>query len=193
MEVRVVNECGYEDALRGMAYSFKDRAEDPDTWWVTARKKAVTRASLLCGKGGGHDKFLRQLVIWVDISAPRCWWSEFDTYKVGTVAQSESTMHTLAKRPPTHADFSPETAPEMIDAFILKYPEIKHDVTKLKCALPEGYLQRRMVTMTYENVRSICKQRDKHRLKFWKQYLDQILPQLIHQEFLQGIRHAETD
>lgn len=178
MKVEVLREAGLDEALRGMAYSYKDRAIDPKIWWSSEQYgKAAQRALKLAGKGGGHDKFLRQIALWVDIEAPRCWWSEFDTYKIGTVAQSESTMHTLAKRPPTHDDFEPGTPVSMIDAFIAEWPEVKGDVTRLKLALPEGFLQRRLVTLNYEVLANLIKQRDGHRLKMWGTFINELYVQ----------------
>ena len=185
MKVEVLCEAGLDEALRGMAYSYKDRAIDPKVWWSSEQYgKAAQRALKLAGKGGGHDKFLRQIVLWVDIEAPRCWWSEFDTYKVGTAAQSESTMHTLAKREPTAADFEEGTNPAAIAAFIGAWPEIKHDVTQLKLALPEGFLQRRVVSMNYEVLRNIIKQRTGHRLQMWQVFIDSVMKGVAHPALL---------
>ena len=184
MKIHILQETGYELALRGMAYSYKDRALDPNEWWAGQFEKAKKRAPLLAPKDAGHNKFLRQIELWVDIEAPRCFWSEFDTYKVGVVAQSESTMHTLAKRAPTWSDFEIDTPQVMIEAFMLQWPHIKHDIAKLKCALPEGFLQRRLVTMNYANLRNIIAQRETHRLKYWQTFVDEILKQVEHPELL---------
>lgn len=184
MKVTILREAGYEEALRGMAYSYKDRALDPGEWWQGQYQRAQVRAPKLAPKGAGHNKFLRQIQLWVDIEAPRCWWSEFDTYKVGTVAQSESTMHTMAKRAPTFEDFEADTPAAVIIAFMHAWPDIKGDVTRLKLALPEGFLQRRVVTMNYENVRGIVQQRTSHRLRYWKPFIEGLLSQLDHPEFI---------
>ena len=185
MKVQILQETGYELALRGMAYSYKDRALDPDEWWNdVAKHRAEKRAPLLAPKDGGHNKFLRQIQLWVDIEAPRCWWSEFDTYKVGTVAQSESTMHTLAKRPPTKDDFEEFTPEPLIDAFVAIWPLIKNNVTQLKLALPEGFLQRRVVTMNYANLKNIIEQRTGHRLRLWQTFIDEMRAQVEHPELL---------
>ena len=183
MQVKVRKEAGYDEALLGMSLSFKDRALPTDEWWEGQRDKAIKRAGLLAGKGGGHDKFLRQIMLWLDIEAPRCWWSEFDTYKVGTVAQSESTMHTLSKRPPTIEDFAPGTPIEAIYAFLGVW-KITKDITALKAALPEGFLQRRIVTLNYENLRNIVHQREGHRLRYWRDFIDAVIEQVEHPEFL---------
>lgn len=184
MKVRILKEEGFEEALRGMAFSYKDRALDPDEWWKGQYAKAVARAPKLCHLGAGHNKFLRQIMLWVEIDAPRCFWSEFDTYKVGTVGQSESTMHTLAKRPPTHEDFEDGTSTVIIEAFKAVWPSVKHDVTLLKLALPEGFLQRRVVTMNYAVVQAIVEQRLGHRLKFWADFINEMRAQLQRPEFI---------
>ncbi len=107
MIVDVLKVDGIEEALLGMGLSYgltsdkKIRClKDP---------KLAARLTKICAKcaqrGNGEDKFLRMIQIWADVTAPRFWWAEFDTYKVGTVALSESTMHTLGKRPLAQEDF----------------------------------------------------------------------------------------
>lgn len=185
MQVTVISEHGYEEALRGMSYSFRDRALPLGEWWEQQYPKAIKRAGLLAGKGAGHDKFLRQIVLWVDIEACRAWWSEFDTYKVGTVANSESTMHKLAKRSPTMDDFEEGTNRAVIATFLGVWDYAKDDINTLKMNLPEGYLQRRMVTMNYQNLRNIIEQRTGHRLKWWDYFIKQIMAQVRYPELLE--------
>lgn len=184
MQAIILKEEGHELALRGMAYSYKDRAIDPEDWWKGQYAKAAKRAPLLAPMDGGHNKFLRQIQLWIDIEAPRSWWSEFDTYKVGTVAQSESTMHTLAKRPPTYADFEEGTTQATMDCFINQWEELKSNITTLKENLPEGYLQRRLVTMNYDNLRNIVKQRENHRYIRWGSFIDHLLFQIKRPDYL---------
>ena len=184
MQVEILNEEGYEEALMGMSYSFKDRASDVEAWWAKQYDKATKRAGKLAPMDKGHNKFLRQIVLWVDIEAPRAFWSEFDTYKVGTVAQSESTMHTLAKRPPEVSDFEEGTHPAMIEAFKQVWRDYKHDITVLKENLPEGFLQRRLVTLNYQNLREILSQREGHRYKRWDTFCKAIREQVEHPELL---------
>lgn len=182
MKVKILKECGYEQALIGMSLSFKDRALDLNDWWSVQKERAQKRAPLLAPMDGGHNKFLRQIELWVDIEAPRCFWSEFDTYKIGTTANSESTVHTLSKRPPTMSDFEDDTPKGMIDAFIQEWHNQKtngkFDLARLKCSLPEGFLQRRIVTMNYAVLRNIVQQRQTHKLHFWRTFCDMIVPQL---------------
>ena len=184
MKVTVLEERGHDLALRGMAYSYKDRALDPAEWWKTQATRAYKRAPLLAPMDAGHNKFLRQICLWVDIEASRAWWSEFDTYKVGTVANSESTMHTLSKRAPELSDFEEGTDFEVINAFYRVWTNAKGDINTLKMNLPEGFLQRRMVTLNYGVLRNLVAQRTGHRLKWWGVFIDQIQAQVKHPEYL---------
>ena len=192
MKVTILAEEGHDIALRGMAYSYKDRAIDPDAWWEKQIDRALIRAPKLTPLGAGHNKFLRQIMLWVDIEAPRAFWSEFDTYKVGTVAQSESTMHTLAKRGPLPEDFEDGIHHRVFDAFVSVWQECKGDITTLKENLPEGYLQRRIVTMNYQTVRAMIEQRTGHRYKRWGQFLDQLTAQLGHPEYIRDMWPTPT-
>lgn len=191
MKVEVWLDEGYEPALYGMSLSFKDRAVDCKEWWARQKERAEKRAVLLAPKGAGHNKFIRQIHVWVEIEAARAWWSEFDTYGVGVVRNSESTMHTLAKRGPLPEDFEEGTDWWVIDAFIRSWEAHKGDITRLKLNLPEGFLQRRMVTFSYANIKDIIEQREGHRFEFWGQFLKDLLPQLKHPELLPKLKDQE--
>ena len=191
MQVRIIEEHGHDAALRGLAFSYKDRAVDTDAWWERQRDRALKRAPLLAPMDSGHNKFLRQIELWVEIEACRAFWSEFDTYKVGTVANSESTMHTLAKRGPLPEDFEEGTHWRVIDTFTDVWLSAKGDINILKMNLPEGFLQRRMVTMNYGNLRNIIAQREGHRLKWWGVFIEAMRAQVQHPEYLnQGKQHG---
>ena len=184
MEVKVLEEAGYDLALRGMAYSFKDRSADTDSWWNEVKERANKRAVLLAPKEGGHNKFLESIQVWIDIEASRAFWGEFDTYRVGTTKQSESTMHTLSKRAPTLDDFEVGTHPAMINAFISIWENAKSDITTLKENLPEGFLQRRIVYTNYKVVKNIVAQRTGHRYKRWDILVTELQKQLEHPELI---------
>lgn len=131
--------------------------------------------------GNPNDKFLRQISISTDITAPRFWWSEFDTYKIGTVADSESTMHTGAKELYTMDNFEVKddgnNTYNTIDNYVLpvlnelveKYQKTKdfNCIIQIKQLLPESFLQKRAITMNYEVVRNMLRQRHNHRLSCW--------------------------
>ena len=124
--------------------------------------------------GSEHRKFLRQIFVSVDITAPLYWWKEADTYKVGTVANSTSTMHKLASTPITMDCFENG---EMVYSFIiaelemnrLKYLETKdkNEWKRLIVNLPESWLQKRTITMNYENILNMYRQRKNHKLTEW--------------------------
>lgn len=141
-------------------------------------------AQQLIKAGPEHRKFMRQIFVSVDITAPLYWWKEFDTYKVGTVANSTSTMHKLVSKPITldcfEIDDYIETKMGNMNAnAIIQYCEdlrLKYLETKdvrywkeLVRWLPEGWLQTRTVTMNYENLLAICSksQRRNHKLNEW--------------------------
>ena len=139
--------------------------------------------------GSEHRKFLRQIFVSVDITAPLYWWKEFDTYKVGTVANSTSTMHKLASTPITIDCFEMDDFTPLIDNFkidlswqtVVSYLEQlrqKYNETKDKQywkelirLLPESWLQKRTVTMNYENLLAMCSkgQRRFHKLTEWSE------------------------
>lgn len=190
MEVRILREAGYEEALRGMSYSYLDEAVDVESWWEGQKAKAVKRAAILCLNSSEHRKFLRHISVWVDIKATRAFWVEFDTYQVGTSRLSASTMHKLDKREPVAEDFSPTTHPVVIEAFKQVWREYKAgelDIVQLKDALPEGYLQRREVILNYESLRTIISQRKGHRYYYWAMFILAIANQIEHPELLEGI------
>lgn len=158
-------------------------------------------AKSLAHNGSDHRKFLRQIMVSVDITAPLYWWKEFDTYKVGTVANSCSTMHTIHKRDLTLDDFSHEhlsnkpiyvhdgldSKEERINSqFLLE--EIIYNLNVLRSRylqtkdktywyqmiqlLPSSYNQMRTVTLNYEVLLNQYHARKKHKLSEWLEYCE---------------------
>ena len=135
--------------------------------------------------GSEHRKFLRQIFVAVDITAPLYFFKELDTYKVGTVANSTSTMHKLASTPITIDCFEMGDFTPLIDNFkidlswqtIMTYLEQlrqRYNETKDKRywkelirLLPESWLQKRTITMNYENILNMYQQRKNHKLAEW--------------------------
>ena len=154
-------------------------------------------AQTLIKAGNEHRKFIRQIFVSVDITAPLYWWKEFDTYKVGTVANSTSTMHKLATTPITldcfeiddyDRNLSLADNPKDDDGldnistfeediiYVLENIRQKYLETKDKRYwkelvrwLPESWLQKRTITMNYENVRNMYFQRRNHKLTEWSE------------------------
>lgn len=156
-------------------------------------------AQRLIKAGPEHRKFLRQIFVSVDITAAIFWWKECDTYKIGTTANSTSTMHKLATTPITMECFEcddlakdlviyekePFDVDTTVEEFFQYYLEglealrCRFNETKdkrywkeLVRLLPESWLQTRTVTMNYEIIRNIVKQRTGHKLIEWKAFID---------------------
>ncbi len=162
--------------------------------------KDLDLAQRMIRAGSSDRKFLRQIMVSVDITAPLYWWKEFDTYKVGTVANSTSTMHKLSSTPITIDCFETDDMTDVIiensndPTFIVssgyafntyinwleelrqRYNETKDQAfwKELIRLLPESWLQTRTVTMNYEILRNIYSQRKHHRLTEWHQFCDWI-------------------
>lgn len=140
----------------------------------------LSLARRLCTAGSDHRKFIRQIFVSLDITAPLYWWKEFDTYKVGTVANSTSTMHRIHSKPFSLEDFSHDHMDEptlrqlsllvdYLESVRLKYRETKdkalwYDIIQL---LPSSYHQLRTCTMNYENLTNIYYARRNHKLSEW--------------------------
>lgn len=187
MRVRLMKEFGYEEALFGIGLSYgkvsgyatPEEAMRHDEW---SRLCELAPQLALYG-AGGHDKFLRQIGVILDITAPLYWWKQMDTYKVSTVAQSESTMHTLLKKPVTKDCFEFRYVPDYYVNFLEDLRQ-DGDFVKLNACLPQSWLQRRIWTGNYAVLKNIILQRDNHKLPEWKFFLDAIFPALGHPELL---------
>ena len=192
MKVNVITEAGYTQALLGMSLSYYDHETDIDDWFDNDKfVRAVNRSDKLAHKDGGHNKFLESIQLWIYVQASRDFWQEMDTYRAGVTKQSSSTMHTLDKRAVTVKDFEVGTSQAIIDAFNVCLAEYKDptceyykDITRLKKNLPEGWLQERVICLNYKALRHIYAQREKHRLKDWRYFCEEILKQVAHKEFI---------
>lgn len=156
----------------------------------------------LFSAGTEHRKFMRQIFVSMDITAPLFWWKEFDTYKVGATANSCSTMHTLHKRNLELSDFSCETLDKLplralsqtinvINGLREEYVKTKdkHLWREMIELLPSSFEQKRTVTMTYENVASMIKQRSGHKLYEWNDFVG-VLKNL---PYIEEIMYDELD
>lgn len=147
----------------------------------------LSLAKRLCQAGSDHRKFIRQIMVSVDITAPLYWWKEYDTYKVATVANSTSTMHKIHSKAFELDDFShdhmTEESKEQFMKFI-KYLEsvrIQYNDTKDKRywydliqLLPSSYNQLRTCTLNYETLGNIYRARKNHKLEEWHTLCDWI-------------------
>ena len=145
----------------------------------------MSLAVRLCRSGSDHRKFLRQIFVSVDITAPLYWWKEYDTYKVPTVANSTSTMHKVHAKPFELDDFShdhmdEETLKQMqhvidyLEHLRGKFLETKdkqywYDIIQF---LPSSYNQMRTCTFNYENLIGMFHARKNHKLQEWHTFCD---------------------
>ena len=201
---------GFDHAIRGMrnpleswsksdsgyTYYPGDKQYDYDDFKIGPNDLNLMQRLI---KGGApHCKFMRQIMVSVDITAPLYFWKEFDTYKVGTTANSTSTMHKLATTPITKECFemddyenikiydrepyNPDTYTndvweqlieicETLRKIYLKTKDKKYWKELIRI-LPESWLQTRTVTMNYENLRNMVYWRKGHKLTEWHQFLD---------------------
>ena len=202
---------GFEHAIRGMRNP-KESWNKSDSEWEThidynkdevytkfaIGKNDLRLAQSLIKASSEHRKFLRQIFVSVDITAPLYWWKEMDTYKVGTTVNSTSTMHKLASTPITMDCFEMDDFDNYVtvtnnnfdqDCINFIWGDViriceelrqKYNETKDKRywkelirLLPEGWLQKRTVTMNYENVLNMIRQRKNHKLTEWsKSFID---------------------
>lgn len=181
---------GFEHAIRGLrnplnSWERSDSEYVPDINIGNNDKDLMTR---LIRGGAPHRKFLRQIFVSVDITAPLYWWKEFDTYKIGTTANSCSTMHKIHAKEFELADFSTEHLTELSIAALNHLIDVmnlerEHYVAckdkdcwwQMIQLLPTSYNQKRTVTMTYENLLNMLEYRRGHKLDEWRQFCDWIL------------------
>ena len=144
-------------------------------------------AQRLARAGSDHRKFIRQIFVSVDFTAPLYWWKEYDTYKVATVANSTSTMHKIASKPFTLDDFSHERmntqAQEALAHTVSVLEDLRKDYLETKDKetwysmiqlLPSSYHQMRTCTLNYETLLNIYYARRNHKLDEWHTVCDWI-------------------
>ena len=187
--IKIVNwsVMNFENAIRGMrnpmnSWARIDSGYDENGNYIIGEND-MKLMKTLCRAGSDDRKFMRMIFVTVDVTAPLYWWKEYDTYKVGTVANSTSTMHKIHSKEFSRDDFShdrmSDVALSSLDATIKvleerreKYLETKdtaywHDMIQL---LPSSYNQMRTCTLNYENLVNIYYARRNHKLPEWREY-----------------------
>ena len=199
IKVEKIDVWGFEHAIRGMRNPKNswDRSDSyfEDTIDVNSKAYSIGENDLtlmrqLYKGGSEHRKYLRQIFVSMDITAPLYWWKEFDTYKVGTTADSCSTMHKIHAKEFELDDFSHEHLKEDSYQILNNVCEIlndwryiylngsawceKHDKEvwwQMIQLLPSSYNQKRTVTMNYENAVTMIRQRTGHKLDEWNDFV----------------------
>ena len=205
---------GFQHAIRGMRNPMNSWAKSDSYYdgFLLDGTEDMYKADFVIGDNDGdlmhrlfkagteHRKFMRQIFVSMDIIAPLYWWKEFDTYKVGTTANSCSTMHKIMSKEFVLDDFShdrvsePDAAAWFMDTVNLLnqirniYLEAEGEKKKKRLwytliqMLPSSYNQRRTVTISYENAAAMIRQRTGHKLDEWRVFVDQ----------LKGLPHMDT-
>ena len=209
LKVEHLEAWGFKHAVRGMRNPHNSW-DKSDSWVDRSTGKEIYEVgdndlTLMCKlykAGTEHRKYLRQIFVSMDITAPLYWWKQFDTYKVGVTTDSCSTMHTLMNKEFKSDDFSfdnllkgpnEDYVEELLDCLndvreaYINYDSIveecgnnynlsKSDIqSALYEMLPSAYNQKRTVTMNYENVFNIIQQRKNHKLKEWNTLIDELV------------------
>lgn len=212
LKIENVEVAGWEAAIRGMRNPKNSWAKSDSHWdYVNQGPEYLTVAhfddadfnigpndkklmSTLRNAGTDHRKFMRMITVYLDITAPLYWWKEFDTYKVGTVANSCSTMHKITEKEFALEDFSHEhlivaglnslkrTIDDLnsaregyLDERIKQNPEWRKEVWwQMIQLLPSSYNQKRTVMLNYEVLANIYKSRRHHKLDEWHTLCDWI-------------------
>jgi hypothetical protein len=175
MKVKVLLEAGLEQALLGLSLSYRKPIEEmPQV------------AEKLFDKDDSESKFLRQICVWLDVSAPWRWWKQMAEYRIGMEwnieSQSSSTMHTIMNRPLTQRDFEcaiPEDWLRVLNTLI-----DMGDFDGVTNYLPGCFLYRRVLMTSYQTLRRIFQQRHLHRLREWMIFINEIEAQVEHPEWL---------
>ena len=226
LKIENVDVMGWEAAIRGMRNPMNSWEKSDSSFWppidiTTSRDinsghypkyskpetyigpNDLDLMKRLCNAGTDHRKFMRMITVYLDITAPLYWWKEFDTYKVGTVANSCSTMHKIADKEFTLDDFSHEhltikqstdILKETVDALnvfrdvYLNGGILRYENGNMRCfgkndkeiwwqmiqLLPSSYNQRRTIMLNYEVLTNIYKSRRNHKLDEWHTFCDWI-------------------
>ena len=206
IRVEHIDTWGFANAIRGMRNPMNSWEKIDSSWdgFGDAEGYSIGPNDLnlmqrLYKAGPEHRKYMRQIFVSMDITAPLYWWKEYDTYKVGTTANSCSTMHKITAKPFAVSDFSCEylvsANMELLEQTIKKLNEARNEFVNYDGSqfridndmqivdkkviwwqiiqlLPSSYNQKRTVTMTYENAVNMIKQRTGHKLDEWNEFVE---------------------
>lgn len=215
LKVENLRTFNWEGALRGLrnpmnSWTKSDSTFDENGNVINIGENDLRLMKTLFKAGTEHRKYLRQIFVSMDITAPLYWISELDTYKVGTVRNSCSFMHKGVSKPFEMADFSThdslidgtpknaktwETILDTLNQLREEYLDTKDNniFQQIRCLLPSGYNLRFTITMNYENVFTIIHQRSGHRLEEWNELIEVLKTLPYVQELLDTLDDKETE
>lgn len=210
IKVENISVMNFDNAIRGMRNPLESWDQSDSYWGKPHPDSLLGNYKFIIGEndlalalklikaGSDHSKFMRQIFVSMDITAPLYWWKEFDTYKVGTVANSTSTMHKLGTRVLTIEDFSFDT----IDTYVLGVlehinylasewrkvrntdPETAKKIWRMLIQhLPDSFLQKRTWTGNYAVASNMHNAREFHKLSEWRDFC-RVIEGLPYSEFI---------
>lgn len=223
IKIENIDVNGWEAAIRGMRnpmnswdrsdsyFSTDTGTEEPDRWYIGKEdEKLMTK---LAKAGSVHAKYRRFINVTMDITAPLYWWKEFDTYKVGTVSNSTSTMHKIHSKPFEISDFSTDhlyvkdvrgnchyilpidlmdNIIKVLNDYRESYLETKdkEDWWQMIQLLPSSYNQRRTVQLNYEVLSKMYDDRKDHKLDEWRNFIKYVIDMLpLSDELIENNSH----
>lgn len=192
MEIKNIEAYGLIPAVRGMRNSFQswDKSDSDilyncsgTIFFYDIGPEDMKLMQKLYKAGGSERKFMRMIQVWCDILAPLTWWKQFDTYKVGTTANSTSTMHSITDKEFTLDDFYAEPSDHLkstidfLNKKRLEYLNTKEYRTwrEIIDNLPESYIQMRTVNFNYETIAHMIMDRRNHKLVEWHDFCNYML------------------
>lgn len=200
MLIKNVEVSNFHNAIKGMRFPkksenlsdsyFETNLFKKDAFILGEKDKEL--AIKLVFAGTDHSKFLRQIFVSAEITAPLYWWKEFDQYKIGTTTNSESTMHKLTSTPITMENFSFEDIPgrnDEVEKIVNYLEELRQEFIETKNKetwrllvqlLPSAWRQKRMWTGSYANLINIEFARRNHKLKEWQYFRETMLRECPH-------------
>lgn len=201
--------AGFEAALRGMRLPLKSMHKADSHWNSIHTEYEIGNndynlAKRLCVAGPEHCKWMRQVPVWVEITADMSWWAEFDTYKIGTTANSTSTMHTIGKDDLMDSFDFPHEIDQLADKKFHNYIsflnslQVKMNNYKeagetqlynqykrlLKAMLPASFKYTRVVSLNYQVLQNMYRQRKNHALPQWNHSFVEWIKTLPYSEFI---------
>lgn len=212
IKIENVEVMGWEAAIRGMRNPMNSWDKSDSHYWESSNRFEVGLNDLnlmkrLRAAGTDHGKFMRMITVYLDITAPLYWWKEFDTYKVGTVANSCSTMHKIHAKEFTLDDFSHEHLENSWLVHLKETIKLLNDARdaynwcntdakkewwwQLIQSLPSSYNQRRTVMLNYEVLANMYKSRKNHKLDEWVEFCKWI-ETLPYSELITGEKKEEN-
>ena len=210
IEINNVSIVGWEPTIRGArnplnSWARMDSSFDESGSLIELGPNDQSLLSRLANAGSDHGKFMRMIVVYLDINAPLYWWKEFDTYKVGTVANSCSTMHKIHAKEFTINDFSSDQLCSGSIMFLQDFVKLLNHYREsfistkdkdywwqLIQLLPSSYNQKRTVMLNYEVLKNMYNARKSHKLDEWRDFCDWIRS-LPHSYLITGVRDNEKE